>query len=118
MAFRDIIKLTAQFVARNGRQFMVSLAQREARNYQFDFLRPNHSLFSYFSKLVEQYTKILVPGPGMVEEVEARATNKYAVQDIVMRRVEYTAYQQELRKKRDEKEDAERRKYWIIGAKF
>lgn len=47
----------------------------------------------------------------MVEEIEARANNKYAVQDIVMRRVEYTAYQQELRKKKDEKEDAERRKF-------
>ncbi|KAG0061597.1 Pre-mRNA splicing factor PRP21 like protein-domain-containing protein [Linnemannia elongata] len=111
----DIIKLTAQFVARNGRQFMVSLAQREARNYQFDFLRPNHSLFSYFSKLVEQYTKILVPGPGMVEEIEARANDKYAVQDIVMRRVEYTAYQQELRKKKDEKEDAERQAFLSIN---
>ncbi|KAF9091023.1 SF3a splicing factor complex subunit [Mortierella sp. GBA35] len=111
----DILKLTAQFVARNGRQFMVSLAQREARNYQFDFLRPNHSLFSYFSKLVEQYTKILVPGPGMVEEIESRSANKYAVQDIVMRRVEYTAYQQELRKKKDEKEDAERQAFLSIN---
>lgn len=28
------------------------------RNYQFDFLRPQHSLFNYFTKLVEQYTKV------------------------------------------------------------
>lgn len=91
---------------------MVSLAQREARNYQFDFLRPNHSLFGYFSKLVEQYTKILVPTPEMLKQIDSRAGNKYAVQDIVMSRVEYTAYQQELRKKKDEKEDAERRKDW------
>lgn len=27
-------------------------------NYQFDFLRPQHSLFHYFTKLVEQYTKV------------------------------------------------------------
>lgn len=102
------MKLTAQFVARNGRQFMISLAQKEARNYQFDFLRPNHSLFNYFSKLVEQYTKILVPTPAMLEQIGARAKNKFEVQDIVMKRVEYSAYQQELRKKRDEKADAER----------
>ena len=31
---------------------------REQRNYQFDFLRPQHSLFNYFTKLVEQYTKV------------------------------------------------------------
>ncbi|KAF9363204.1 SF3a splicing factor complex subunit [Mortierella sp. NVP85] len=111
----DVLKLTAQFVARNGRQFMVSLAQREARNYQFDFLRPNHSLFNYFSKLVEQYTKILVPTPDMLKQVDSRANNKYAVQDIVMSRVEYTAYQQELRKKKDEKEDAERQAFLSIN---
>ncbi|KAI1303530.1 SF3a splicing factor complex subunit [Mortierella claussenii] len=111
----DVLKLTAQFVARNGRQFMVSLAQREARNYQFDFLRPNHSLFGYFSKLVEQYTKILVPAPEMLQQIDSRGANKYAVQDIVMRRVEYTAYQQELRKKKDEKEDAERQAFLSIN---
>ena len=55
--FRDVVKLTAQFVARNGRQFLSNLMSRE-KNYQFDFLRPQHSLFNYFTKLVEQYTKV------------------------------------------------------------
>ena len=54
------MKLTAQFVARNGRQFLTSLMNREARNYQFDFLRPQHSLFQYFTRLLEQYTKVFV----------------------------------------------------------
>jgi len=57
----DMVRLTAQFVARNGRQFLTNLMKLEARNYQFDFLRPQHSLFNYFTKLVEQYTKILIP---------------------------------------------------------
>jgi hypothetical protein len=56
--YRDIVKLTAQFVARNGRQFLTNLMNREQRNYQFDFLRPQHSLFQYFTKLLEQYTKV------------------------------------------------------------
>ena len=56
--FRDVVKLTAQFVARNGRQFLTNLMNREQRNYQFDFLRPQHSLFNYFTRLVEQYTKV------------------------------------------------------------
>ena len=73
----DVVKLTAQvnidinkfqgprvhvllfqFVARNGRQFLTNLMNREQRNYQFDFLRPQHSLFQYFTKLLEQYTKV------------------------------------------------------------
>lgn len=58
MFFRDIVKLTAQFVARNGRQFLTQLMNREQRNFQFDFLRPQHSLFQYFTKLLEQYTKV------------------------------------------------------------
>lgn len=41
----DVVKLTAQFVARNGRQFLTNLMHREQKNYQFDFLRPQHSLF-------------------------------------------------------------------------
>lgn len=57
--FRDIVKLTAQFVARNGRQFLTNLMNREQRNFQFDFLRPQHSLFQYFTKLLEQYTKVI-----------------------------------------------------------
>ena len=61
MYYRDVVKLTAQFVARNGRQFLTNLMNREQRNYQFDFLRPQHSLFNYFTKLVEQYTKVTIP---------------------------------------------------------
>jgi Surp module len=34
-----VVKLTAQFVARNGRQFLTQLMNREQRNFQFDFLR-------------------------------------------------------------------------------
>ena len=34
----DVVRLTALFVAKNGRSFMTTLSQKEARNYQFDFL--------------------------------------------------------------------------------
>ena len=54
----DIVRLTAQFVAKNGKSFLTNLMTREQRNYQFDFLRPQHSLFQYFTRLVEQYTKV------------------------------------------------------------
>jgi len=55
---RDIVKLTAQFVAKNGTSFLERLMQKEQRSYQFDFLRKHHPLFSYFTKLVEQYSKV------------------------------------------------------------
>uniref|UniRef100_A0AAQ5YQA7 Splicing factor 3A subunit 1 n=1 Tax=Amphiprion ocellaris TaxID=80972 RepID=A0AAQ5YQA7_AMPOC len=71
----DVVKLTAQFVARNGRQFLTQLMQKEQRNYQFDFLRPQHSLFNYFTKLVEQYTKILIPPKGLLTKLKKEAEN-------------------------------------------
>lgn len=57
----DILRMTALFAARNGRKFQTDLAQREATNYQFDFLQPSHSLFGYYNRLVAQYIKILQP---------------------------------------------------------
>ena len=58
--YRDIVKLTAQFVVKNGTSFLKRLMQREQMNYQFNFLRKHHPLFTYFTKLVEQYSKVCV----------------------------------------------------------
>ncbi|GAA5875713.1 hypothetical protein JCM8547_007047 [Rhodosporidiobolus lusitaniae] len=69
----DILRLTALFTARSGRRFTSDLAARESRNYQFDFLRPSHSLFGYFNRLVEQYTKILMPSKELLGQIERRA---------------------------------------------
>jgi splicing factor 3A subunit 1 len=39
---------------------------REARNPQFDFLKPTHPLFTYFTQLVESYMNVvLVPADEM-----------------------------------------------------
>jgi splicing factor 3A subunit 1 len=48
----DIIKLTAQFIARNGRPFLTNLMSKEQRNPAFDFLKPQHSHFNFFTKFV------------------------------------------------------------------
>lgn len=65
----DILKLTALFTARMGRGFTSELSARESGNYQFDFLRPSHSLFGYYNRLVEQYTKILIPSPEQLTQI-------------------------------------------------
>ena len=76
---RDIVKLTAQFVARNGAQFLDKLMVREQRNYQFDFLRKQHPLFTYFTKLVEQYSKILMPPHARLHQLRREIENPYLV---------------------------------------
>jgi splicing factor 3A subunit 1 len=61
---------------------MNALLQREARNSQFDFLRPNHGLFGFFTKLTEQYTKVLAPSPDFKEKFERYGKDKYEVSDL------------------------------------
>ncbi|XP_068594958.1 splicing factor 3A subunit 1 isoform X1 [Brachionichthys hirsutus] len=107
----DVVKLTAQFVARNGRQFLTQLMQKEQRNYQFDFLRPQHSLFNYFTKLVEQYTKILIPPKGLLAKLKREAENPREVLDQVRYRVEWAKFQERERKKEEEEREKERVAY-------
>jgi hypothetical protein len=104
----DIIKTTAQFVARNGQKFLVGLTQREARNPQFDFLKPSHALFGYFTALVDSYTKCLLPPPGEVEKLKRFAQHPTAFLNASLRRFEYE--KTEIKKSEEkEKERTEER---------
>ncbi|XP_042894743.1 splicing factor 3A subunit 1 [Parasteatoda tepidariorum] len=107
----DIVKLTAQFVARNGRQFLTNLMNREQRNYQFDFLRPQHSLFNYFTKLLEQYTKILIPPKDLMNKLRKESETPKAVLDQVRYRVEYTRQQEAIKRREEEEAERERVQY-------
>ncbi|ROT75310.1 putative splicing factor 3A subunit 1-like [Penaeus vannamei] len=103
----DVVRLTAQFVARNGRQFLTTLMNREQRNNQFDFLRPQHSLFQYFTRLLEQYTKVLIPPKDLMKRLTEEAQSYKAVMKQVNQRVDWERHQAAVRKR--EEEDAERR---------
>lgn len=103
----DVVKLTAQFVAKNGKSFLTNLMTREQRNYQFDFLRPQHSLFQYFTRLVEQYTKILLPPGDISGKLLKTVDDPWSILENVKYRVEWQRYQErEKRKVEDEKERA------------
>lgn len=106
---RDILRLTALFVAKNGRQFMTTLSQREARNYQFDFLRPNHSFYQYFTRLVDQYTELLaLRSSENFRVLEDNVNNKYNILGRARKRAEWSKYKEAQKKKAEEEEDAER----------
>ncbi|CAG7835959.1 unnamed protein product [Allacma fusca] len=108
----DVVKLTAQFVARNGRQFLSTLMTREQRNYQFDFLRPQHSLFQYFTKLLEQYTKVLIPSKDIVKKLEKE--DKKKVLDDVKYRANWIRHQEAQKRKEEEEIEKERMAYASI----
>lgn len=95
-------------MARNGRQFLTQLMNREQRNFQFDFLRPQHSLFQYFTKLLEQYTKVLIPPKSMQQRLRDEAKSAQAVLDQVKYRAEWQRYQEMQRAKEEEILERER----------
>lgn len=101
------MKLTALFVARNGREFMSHLSTKEARNYQFDFLRPTHSLFSTFTKLVEHYTKILLCK-------SLPPFNRLQIIRVSKQRAEWDSVMHERKKKRQLEDEAERGSNFVL----
>ncbi|TRM61735.1 Pre-mRNA splicing factor PRP21 like protein-domain-containing protein [Schizophyllum amplum] len=106
----DIMKLTALFTARRGRNFLQSLSAREARNFQFEFLRPTHSLFGYFNRLVEQYTKVLHPNKDMLEQLQldAEPGARWRKLEIAKRHAKWEKNKREKDKRRQDDQEAER----------
>lgn len=85
---------------------------REQRNFQFDFLRPQHSLFQYFTKLLEQYTKILIPPKDLMGKLRAESAPGRACMNLVLDQVKYRAnwqrHQEAQRRREEEKIEKER----------
>lgn len=72
----DVIKIVAQFVARNGKTFLTGLASREHSNPQFNFLKPTHSMFTFFTALCDAYSKVLMPPKGIIQKLQKDATDR------------------------------------------
>lgn len=117
----EVVKLTALFVAKNGRQFMTALSQREAGNYQFDFLRPNHSLHNFFQHLIDQYSMLLraggIDGEGgkvqqeRIAELQHNVDDKYHILTRAKQRAEWLKHQEDEKQKKEEEEEKERITY-------
>mmetsp|Transcript_38876 Transcript_38876/g.91526 ORF Transcript_38876/g.91526 Transcript_38876/m.91526 type:complete len:705 (-) Transcript_38876:79-2193(-) len=110
----DIIKLTAQFVARNGQKFLIGLTQRESRNPQFDFLKPTHALFGYFTSLVDAYTKCLMPNKDEVEKLSKLANAPLDILDKASARFAWDEQEEAMREGREEEERQEKEQMQMI----
>ncbi|KAM5539086.1 hypothetical protein V8D89_007309 [Ganoderma adspersum] len=106
----DTIKLTALFTARRGRPFLSALSAREGRNYQFDFLRPTHSLFGYFNRLVEQYSRVLLPSKEILAQLKERTHDgaRWKDLEVASKRARWEQVKREQDKKREDDKEAER----------
>ena len=115
----DVVRLTALFVAKNGRSFMTTLSQKEARNYQFDFLRPQHSLYQFFSRLVDQYTLLLQSNSSdgekakrqRMQDLEQNAKDRFHVLGRAKQRSDWLKFQEEQKAKKEEQVEKEQLEY-------
>ena len=84
------------------------MINREQRNFQFDFLRPQHSLFQYFTKLLEQYTKVLIPPKDLQLKLDNEAVDSGLVLEQVNYRVAWLKHQEANRRRQEEALERER----------
>ncbi len=115
----EIVKLTALFAAKNGRSWMTALSQREAGNFQFDFLRPQHSLYQFFSRLVDQYTDLIQgdsvdggrPQKKRITELEANVFDRFRVLERAKKRAEWVKWQETQKVEKEEQDEKEKVAY-------
>ncbi|KAK2839238.1 hypothetical protein FQN49_006340 [Arthroderma sp. PD_2] len=115
----EVVKLTALFVAKRGKSFMTSLSQRETRNFQFDFLRPQHSLYQFFTRLVDQYRELLqveglesaVTEEQRLADLKENVKNKYNILGRAKQRAEWVKYQELQKLQKEEEEEEEKVAY-------
>ncbi|CAH0014919.1 unnamed protein product [Clonostachys rhizophaga] len=120
----DVIRLTALFVAKNGRQFMTQLAQRETGNPQFQFLIPNHTFHNFFQHIIDQYTKLLraggVDGEGGKQQQEVMdglakdVKDKLRILNRARERAEYSKFQESEKQKKEEEEEEKKAEFLRI----
>ncbi|CAA3032272.1 probable splicing factor 3A subunit 1 [Olea europaea subsp. europaea] len=104
----DIIKLTAQFVARNGKSFLTGLTSREINNPQFHFLKPTHSMFMFFTSLADAYSKVLMPPKGLTDKLRNSVADMTAVLERCLHRLEWEQSQEQARQKAEDEIEQER----------
>ncbi|CDP18159.1 unnamed protein product [Coffea canephora] len=104
----DIIKLTAQFVARNGKSFLTGLTSREINNPQFLFLKPTHSMFMFFTSLADAYSKVLMPPKALTDKLRKSVTDMTTVLERCLHRLEWERSQEQARQKAEDEIEQER----------
>jgi len=114
----EVLRLTALHVARKGKSWMTNLSQKEARNYQFDFLRPQHSLYNFFQRMVDQYSLLLQTGPegqkaeqARIREIQDNIQDRFRTLNKAKKRSEYVKHQEKQKQQKEEAEETERMAY-------
>jgi splicing factor 3A subunit 1 len=102
----ELIKLTAQFAATDGKKFESDLFHKEKSNEtEFGFLNVNHPHHSYYSELVRCYRKLLENNIGWVLDL---MKSESVLLDRAVHRFEFRRDEALKRMETDEKKALER----------
>jgi splicing factor 3A subunit 1 len=84
LAQLEVIKLTAQFAALNGKggSFLRDLTIREWNNPFWGFLQPRHSHYAYFTQLIELYRRLLQEAV-VIHEIEMKQRSNEMLGDQI-----------------------------------
>ncbi|AOW02008.1 YALI0B21032p [Yarrowia lipolytica CLIB122] len=112
----EVIHTTAQHTAEYGPSFSMLLAKNEARNPQYEFLKPSHSLHKFYQLLVEQYLKVgqaLDAGFSALPEstrtnIEAAVKDKFYALGLAKRRAEWISHTEQKNQRAIEEAERER----------
>lgn len=113
----EILRLTALYTARIGENWLKELRSRETGNFQFDFLRANHSFFAYFRSLVDQYKTLLEEDNKVeerIEELQHNIKDRFHILDRAKMRAAYVKYTIQQKEKEEKKNEDERNEYLSI----
>eukprot|EP00750_Incisomonas_marina_P001342 INCI11124.1.p1 GENE.INCI11124.1~~INCI11124.1.p1 ORF type:complete len:704 (+),score=163.94 INCI11124.1:239-2350(+) len=110
----DTIKLTARFTAVSGREFLSGLAQRELSNPEFDFLKPTHMLFGFFTSLVDSYSKCLKPPKELKTKLGDTLTSRNKVLQRCVHRLRWDRKEEQEKQERESQASADKVAYQSI----
>jgi len=102
-------------VARNGQKFLSNLTERENKNPEFDFLKPTHLMFGYFTGLVDSYSKCLIPRKEELVRIQQYIDDPSQTLEIAIDRYEFQKTKmQEERKTKEERTKEEEQEAALI----
>lgn len=103
----DLIRLVAQYVAKNGRPFQMGLWNRESRNAQYGFLQPHHPLHDLYQHLVSDYTRIIIKDKPTVER-HSKVEGRNAILERITKRKDWKVAEKQSEEEKQAAELAER----------
>lgn len=92
---KDLIIITAQYVALNGEEFLSQLSSLERENPNYVFLRPNHPHFGYFTNLVDMYIEMITN----IEAHTKRLLGYIKAENSILKEAENSIKAEETQKK-------------------